>query len=172
MTIKHQNPAAGCCYDEDAFKQNQELGGLLGGSLDLTGPHCFKRENDMLDNTDAAAWTNYEAGATGDFKVPLYKPSELTKTCDDTGSAGALWPQLTQNKWVKQNDKWVFENSADQRPAVRERCDDTTDSHRCEYTLGCCFQKSSDPRHPWCYKPRYVKTPSASVGAIPGVGRK
>jgi len=171
MATAEQCKTAGCCYDEDAFKQNQELGGLLGGSLDLTGPHCFKRENDMLDNTDSAAWTNFEAGAAGDFKVPLYKPSELTKTCDDTGRAGALWPQLTQNKWVKQNDKWVFENSADQRPAVRERCDDTTDSHRCEYTLGCCFQKSSDPRHPWCYKPRYVKTPAANVGAIPGMGK-
>merc|ERR1711990_1044915 len=86
MATAEQCKTAGCCYDEDAFKQNQELGGLLGGSLDLTGPHCFKRENDMLDNTDSAAWTNFDAG-TGDFKVPLYKPSELTKTCDDTGAA-------------------------------------------------------------------------------------
>jgi hypothetical protein len=171
MATDEQCKTAGCCFDPEALKQNQELGGLLGGSLDLTGPHCFKKENDMLDNTDAHAATNWSGTGTG-HKVPLYKPSELTKTCDDTKrSVNPLWPQLTQNKWVKNaSGKWEFSHSSDERPAIREKCDATTDSHKCEYTLGCCFEKSSDPRHPWCYKPRYVKKASASVAAIPGSG--
>jgi hypothetical protein len=171
MATDEQCKTAGCCFDPEALKQNQELGGLLGGSLDLTGPHCFKKENDMLDNTDAHAATNWSGTGTG-HKVPLYKPSELTKTCDDTKrSVNPLWPQLTQNKWVKNaSGKWEFSHSSDKRPAIREKCDATTDSHKCEYTLGCCFEKSSDPRHPWCYKPRYVKKASASVAAIPGSG--
>jgi hypothetical protein len=162
MANKEQCLQAGCCFDKNALDENNKIGGLLGGSIDLTGPHCFKKQNDMLDSSDAHSWTNVGTTDGTDYKVPLYKPSQLTKTCDDSATgAGALWPQLNQNRWTKdpKTGSWVFENTSVSRPAIREKCDDTIDSHKCEYSLGCCFQKSSDPRHPWCYKPRYVKKP-------------
>ena len=30
------------------------MGGALGGSLDLTGPHCFKKKAEMLDSDKLA----------------------------------------------------------------------------------------------------------------------
>jgi hypothetical protein len=65
---------------------------------------------------------------------------------------------ILQNKWSKNaQGEWFYEESTDKRAAEREKCHATTDRHECVYTLGCCFEKSVDPREAWCYKPRYVE---------------
>lgn len=158
IATQEQCELANCCYDAAAAEANKDFGGLLGGSIDLTGPHCFKKNQEMLDSS---------AQADGASLATIFRPSDLMKTCDDTRAAARAgttpnWPQLLQNKWVKDpiTGDWKYETSGtDKRPAIREQCDATGDQHACVYELGCCFEKSADPREPWCYKPRYVKKP-------------
>lgn len=153
MATQEQCEMAGCCFSGQQIESSNMLTQMLTGNIDLTGPRCFKKQS--LDNINQAPGTS---------TVQFYKPSTLTKTCDDSSKAAPLWPQLLQNKWTQQANpdgtkKWIYEETATKRPAPREQCDATVDMHECVYNKGCCFEKSSDPRHPWCYKPRYVKTP-------------
>jgi hypothetical protein len=159
VATRDQCEMAGCCFDANAAAANSEFGQLLGGDMDLTGPHCFKNSaRDAMDSTEQAA--------TAANLQLSFKPSDLLKTCDDTkSSANPNWPQLLQNRWVKDADGgWKYDTAgAETRPAKREQCDTTGDMHQCVYKLGCCFEKSADPREPWCYKPRYVQKPSVAA---------
>lgn len=151
---------AGCCYDATAAKAAEQVSGLLGGSIDFTGPHCFKKPQPDNDGQ----WAEVD-------RVQIYKPSQLVKTCDDTRtttSGDPLWPQVLQNKWEKISGQWKYVETNEKTPAEREQCSATTDMHECVYTLGCCFEKSVDPREAWCYKPRYVQSQNGLTGALPG----
>jgi hypothetical protein len=163
VATREQCELAGCCFDANAAATNAEFGGLLGGDVDMTGPHCFK--NTARDAMDSTA----QAAAASNINL-TFKPSNLLKTCDDSKtSASPNWPQLLQNTWVKDSDgNWKYStDGTDKRPAKRERCDATGDMHQCVYELGCCFEKSADPREPWCYKPRYVEKQETGTGALP-----
>lgn len=149
VATKDQCETAGCCFDANSADAAKQMTGIFGGSMDFTGPHCFKKVQPDNDG----AWADVAN------TVATYKPSSLIKTCDDSATSVApKWPQILQNKWSKNaQGEWFYEETTDKRPAEREKCHATTDRHECVYTLGCCFEKSVDPREAWCYKPRYVE---------------
>lgn len=147
VATAEQCKTAGCCFDQSAADATKQMTGIFGGSMDFTGPHCFKKV--QPDNANFADVAN---------RVDIYSPTQLLKTCDDSRTSQApKWPQILQNRWEKVGNEWKYVESTDPRPAQREKCHATTDRHECVYTLGCCFEKSVDPREAWCYKPRYVK---------------
>lgn len=142
--------SVGGCFDQEAANAAAALGGL--GALNLAGPSCFKKR--------------YEANPLeAKFTSPtIYNPSAVEKVC----ASHIKWPKVTQNKWKYVNDagvevpttdegRWKLSQSDTKTSVQKEACGDgTTDRHSCLYDHGCCFDKDSDPRVPWCYKARYV----------------
>lgn len=147
---------AGCCYDENAANASKALykEKVFGTMANLAGPHCFRRP-DGLDNTDTLA-NNYDL-------IEKIGRGSLVKVCATVGGANLAanpqWPSIKQRKWEQDvNDKWILSDKLDRRAVLREQCvpGETPDRHTCVYTHGCCYQKSSDPNEPWCYKSRMV----------------
>jgi len=148
MATEDQCIEAGCCYSQAAADAASSMGVL--GSMNLAGPHCFKRPSDI--NNDHTIANNYD-------KLDKVTISDLDKVCAND----PMWPKLNKRAW-KENaaGKWVLDETQGTRPLTRQACTDTSgqlimDRHKCIYEQGCCFEKSSDPINPWCYKARLVK---------------
>jgi len=149
MATEDQCVEAGCCFSQAAADAASSMGVL--GSMNLAGPHCFKRPAD-LDSTTTA--DNYAL-------LDKVKVSDLKKVCANDPQ----WPSLFKRGWEKNatSGKWeLAESTADKRPLSRQACTDAggnliMDRHKCIYEQGCCFEKDSNPINPWCYKARLVK---------------
>jgi len=120
--------------------------------MNLAGPHCFKRPQDLDSTTTADNYALLDKVKVGDLK----------KVCVNDPK----WPSLYKRGWEKNAaGKWELTTSTDvttKRPLSRQACTDNSgnlimDRHKCIYEQGCCFEKSSDPINPWCYKARLVK---------------
>lgn len=151
MATEDQCIEAGCCYSQAAADAASSMGVL--GSMNLAGPHCFKRPSD-IDN-DLSVADNYN-------ELAKVKVSDLEKVCAND----KMWPHLTKREWTQNPTTGRYElsetNTAEPRPLTRQACTDESgqlimDRHKCIYEQGCCFEKSSDPINPWCYKARLVK---------------
>lgn len=145
MASLNQCNALGCCYDEAAADASMKMG--LFGTMSLTAPHCFKGPED-LDHQYVNS--NYK-------KLPRYSVSQLVKVC----AGDPQWPKLKQRQWVSgSNGRLQLEDTNSDRPISREPClsqgKRIYDRHKCIYTMGCCFEKHSNPIHPWCYQSRLV----------------
>jgi len=158
IATEDQCVTAGCCFSQAAFDASQALGVL--GTMNMAGPHCFKRPADL--NNGGVVADNY--AALGQVTI-----GDLAKVC----AADPRWPKLRSRQWVKNavTGRYELTNTMEDRPLLRESCSTNgqpvTDRHTCVYTLGCCFEKSSNPINPWCYKARLVKkVPSVTV--LPG----
>jgi hypothetical protein len=146
IATESQCHTAGCCFSQAAADAASSLGVL--GTMNMAGPHCFKRPTLLND------------GGVADNYAEIQKlgVSDLLKVC----AADPKWPQLEKREWKKDTSgRWVLENNAVKRPLSRQPCTSNgspiTDRHSCIYTHGCCFEKSSNPINPWCYKARLVK---------------
>ena len=120
--------------------------------MNLAGPHCFKRPTDL--NNEGGLADNYA-------QLGIVSIGQLKKVCVND----PLWPKINQREWVKNavSGRYELTNTAVERPLSREPCTKNgapiTDRHTCVYVQGCCFEKSSNPINPWCYKARLVKKP-------------
>lgn len=138
---------AGCCFSQAAADASNALGVL--GTMNMAGPHCFKKPTDLNNNVYA---DNY-ADLT---RVTI---NDLLKVCANDPK----WPSIKSRQWQKDalTGRYALTNSATDRPLSRQPCQaggaPITDRHTCIYTHGCCFEKSSNPINPWCYKARLVK---------------
>lgn len=146
IATEDQCVMAGCCYSQAAADASSALGVL--GTMNMAGPHCFKRPTDV-DNDGVA--NNYDLLQ----KVTI---NDLLKVCANDPK----WPQIKSRQWQKgTSGRYELTNSAIDRPLSRQPCTSggspITDRHTCIYTHGCCFEKSSNPINPWCYKARLVK---------------
>jgi len=148
MATEDQCVEAGCCYSQAAADAASSMGVL--GSMNLAGPHCFKRPAD-IDSTTVA--DNYAL-------LDKVKVGDLEKVCANDPK----WPKLFKRGWDKNaNGKWELKTqTTGTRPLSRQACTDASgalimDRHKCIYEQGCCFEKDSNPINPWCYKARLVK---------------
>ena len=145
IATEDQCHTAGCCFSQAAADAGSALGVL--GTMNMAGPHCFKRPT-LLDNTGDN--NNYN-------EILKLGVSDLLKVC----AADPKWPQLETREWTQVAGRWTLGNTANKRPLSRQPCTSNgapiTDRHTCIYTHGCCFEKSSNPINPWCYKARLVK---------------
>lgn len=150
MATEDQCVEAGCCFSQAAADAASSMGVL--GSMNLAGPHCFKRPQDLDSTTTADNYALLDKVKVGDLK----------KVCVNDPK----WPSLYKRGWEKNAaGKWELTTSTDvttKRPLSRQACTDNSgnlimDRHKCIYEQGCCFEKSSDPINPWCYKARLVK---------------
>jgi len=147
MATEDQCIEAGCCFSQAAADAASSMGVL--GSMNLAGPHCFKRPQDINSNTVADNYALLDKVKVGDLK----------KVCANDPA----WPKLFKRGWEQVNGKWeLVESGTDSRPLSRQACTDASgnlimDRHKCIYEQGCCFEKDSNPINPWCYKARLVK---------------
>lgn len=147
MATEDQCIEAGCCFSQAAADAASSMGVL--GSMNLAGPHCFKRPQDIDSATVADNYALLDKVKVGDLK----------KVCAND----AAWPKLFKRGWEQVNGKWeLVESGTDSRPLSRQACTDASgnlimDRHKCIYEQGCCFEKDSNPINPWCYKARLVK---------------
>jgi len=150
VATEDQCVAAGCCFSQAAADAAKSMGVL--GTMNLAGPHCFKRPTDL--NNEGGLADNYAQLGTVSI-------GQLKKVCVND----PLWPKINQREWVKNavSGRYELTNTAVERPLSREPCTKNgapiTDRHTCVYVQGCCFEKSSNPINPWCYKARLVKKP-------------
>lgn len=157
IATQDQCEMAGCCFSQPAFDASQALGVL--GTMNMAGPHCFKRPTDL--NNQGGVADNYAALGT----VTI---GDLNKVC----AADPRWPSIRSRQWVKSatTGRYELTNTLEDRPLSREACTaggaQVTDRHTCVYTLGCCFEKSSNPINPWCYKARLVKKNPAHAASV------
>lgn len=145
IATQTQCDALGCCFDEAAAAAAAKMS--LFGSMTLAAPHCYKGPED-LDSTYVNS--NYR-------KLPRYNINQLVKVC----AGDPKWPKLKQMIWeTGPNGRPQLKEQDTEREISREPClhqgKKVTDRHQCIYTLGCCFEKSSNPINPWCYQSRLV----------------
>lgn len=147
IATEDQCITAGCCFSQAAADASAALGVL--GTMNMAGPHCFKRPT-LLDSDSVA--DNYN-------DITRLTISDLNKVCANDPK----WPQLETREWQHDTttNRWSLTNQATKRPLSRQPCTANgapiTDRHACIYQHGCCFEKSSNPINPWCYKARLVK---------------
>jgi hypothetical protein len=148
IATEDQCHTAGCCFSQAAADASSALGVL--GTMNMAGPHCFKRPT-LLDSNKQA--DNYA-------DITRLTISDLSKVCANDPK----WPELETREWNHDTttNRWTLTNQTTKKKLSRQPCTANgtpiTDRHTCIYTHGCCFEKSSNPINPWCYKARLVKT--------------
>lgn len=84
MATEDQCIQAGCCFSQAAADAASSMGVL--GSMNLAGPHCFKRPG--LQDNDLSVANNYDM-------LDKVQTSDLLKVCANDPQ----WPSLAQRKW-------------------------------------------------------------------------